>query len=101
VTSDAIALTRENVFPRLTGSGDLPVDEEGTVYQQPYTRQDLHRYLKGCPFPCASAIFTQIARSNGAPEDLLAELQAVPNRYYLSERELADELARAGTLTNA
>jgi hypothetical protein len=69
--------------------------------EQRFTRQDLSRYLRGCGWPCAPAIVVEIARENGAPEPLLARLATVPNRLYLSERDLAEELERAGAVARA
>jgi hypothetical protein len=62
-----------------------------------YSREDLHRYLRGCAWPCSPTIVVQIARGNGAPTELLAQLGALPSRIFMSERDLIDELARAGT----
>jgi hypothetical protein len=66
-----------------------------------YSREDLHRYLKGCAWPCSPTIVVQIARASGAPTVLLEHLQALPNRIYMAEREIVDELARAGAFQPA
>ena len=63
-----------------------------------FTRQEVRRYLKGCAWPCGPSICIQVTRDNGAPLALLAHLEALPNRVYLSESELLDELERAGAL---
>lgn len=68
------------------------------MQQQNVTRQDLRRFLKGCPWPCAPLMIVNIARDNGAPDSLLAQFGSVANRVYLSERDFLDELERAGGL---
>lgn len=69
--------------------------------QQSFTRQDLRRFLKGCPWPCAPAMVVNIARDNGAPDSLLAQFGSVANRVYLSERDFLDELERVSGLSRA
>lgn len=58
---------------------------------QSVTLEDLKRYFGKMGWPEPPSVLVEEARRHGAPEDVVAMLGQLPNRVYMSAKDVLDE----------
>jgi hypothetical protein len=56
----------------------------------------LQKHLKGATYPMSAADLVSLAESNGADEEVLSALRAIPDREYDGPNAVSHELSEAG-----
>ncbi len=56
------------------------------------TEQELRRCLEGIDFAAHQEDLVSIAMSNGAPEELIEQLESLPRREFSNLEEVAEEI---------
>jgi hypothetical protein len=56
------------------------------------TEQELRRYLEGVHFAANQEDLVSVAMSNGAPEELIEQLEDLPRKEFSDLEEVAEEL---------
>ncbi|PXX59135.1 uncharacterized protein DUF2795 [Nocardia tenerifensis] len=55
---------------------------------------ELQKYLHGVDYPCDRDGLVQAARSNGADNDVISQLQRIPDRTYDGPSGVSQEVSR-------
>ena len=91
--------------PPAAGSEQAPAEEPAAESAQqptpapaPVRRKinpiQLQKYLKGISYPTNKETLQETARRNGAPEDVLAALQQVPEQSYNAPKDVSQQIGK-------
>ena len=56
------------------------------------TEQELQSYLEGIHFAAHQEDLVTVAMSNGAPEELIEQLEALPSKVFSDLQEVVEEI---------
>jgi hypothetical protein len=91
--------------PPAAGSEQAPAEEPAAESAQqpepapaPVRRKinpiQLQKYLKGISYPTNKETLQETARRNGAPEDVIAALQQVPEQSYNAPKDVSQQIGK-------
>jgi hypothetical protein len=59
---------------------------------------EVQKYLSGIDYPCEKQDLIDAARNNGADENVISELEGLPDDTYESPADVSEALGDVGTM---
>jgi hypothetical protein len=71
-----------------------PKGGEASLHSEKVSASELAVYLKGIDFPASRDEVIQIAKDNGAPENVMNFINRLPSRQYTRANEVEQEFGK-------
>ncbi len=69
-------------------------EEDASLHSQKVSAAQFARYLKGINFPSDRGSLIRIAKSNGAPENVMEFFNRLPDKEYYRANDVEEEFGK-------